>query len=70
MSGEMADFQMDSEGHWGDFTFYDHGGTKTCRCCGAEGLGWIQEDTGKWRLYTTTDDGKIVRHECPINPLK
>jgi len=38
--------------------------TKTCRCCGKEGLKWGFE-YGKWRLF---DRGVI--HKCPKNPLK
>lgn len=38
--------------------------TKTCRCCGEDGLIWGQYE-GKWRLF---NNNKL--HICPINPLR
>lgn len=37
--------------------------SKTCRCCGTNGLKWGNVG-GKWRLF----DGDELHH-CPVNPL-
>jgi hypothetical protein len=38
--------------------------TRTCRCCGKNGLRWYKLD-GRWRLF----EGESI-HNCPSNPLE
>lgn len=58
----MADYTLDC---MDDDILYEFGGTRTCRCCGQDGLIWEKTIKGKWVLC-----GEKGIHQCPVKPLK
>ena len=64
--GEMADWVNDN----GEIEelLYGYGGTKSCRCCGKDGLHWVNSGTRRNTRWLLADSLGI--HQCKVNPLK